>query len=90
MKRFIIIFLVIFLIIVTSIIKNSTRELETKIFNSQEKKKILVIKKEMVMLQNNYLSSPQRLFELKKKFFEGELEAMQLKKFKYLYYDEKR
>ena len=37
MKRFIIIFLIIFLIIVTSIIKNSTRELETKIFNSQEK-----------------------------------------------------
>ena len=48
--------------------KNSTRELETEIFNSEEKIKILVDKKEMVMLQNNYLSSPQRLFDLKKNF----------------------
>lgn len=90
MKKYIIIFLITCLIIVTSITKNSTRELETEIFNSEEKIKILVDKKEMVMLQNNYLSSPQRLFDLKKKFFENDLSVMEIKKIKYLFYVEKR
>jgi len=90
MKKYTIIFLITCLIIVTSITKNSTRELETEIFNSEEKIKILVDKKEMVMLQNNYLSSPQRLFDLKKKFFENDLSVMEIKKFKYLLYVEKR
>lgn len=90
MKKYTIIFLITCLIIVTSITKNSTRELETEIFNSEEKIKILVDKKEMVMLQNNYLSSPQRLFDLKKKFFRNDLSVMEIKKFKYLFYVEKR
>ena len=90
MKKYTIIFLITCLIIVTSITKNSTRELETEIFNSEEKIKILVDKKEMMMLQNNYLSSPQRLFDLKKKFFENDLSVMEIKKFKYLLYVEKR
>tara|TARA_B100000242_G_scaffold78033_1_gene51332 strand:+ start:3136 stop:3408 length:273 start_codon:yes stop_codon:yes gene_type:complete len=90
MKKYTIIFLITCLIIVTSITKNSTRELETEIFNSEEKIKILVDKKEMVMLQNNYLSSPQRLFDLKKKFFENDLSVMEIKKIKYLLYVEKR
>ena len=90
MKKYTIIFLITCLIIVTSITKNSTRELETEIFNSEEKIKILVDKKEMMMLQNNYLSSPQRLFDLKKKFFENDLSVMEIKKIKYLLYVEKR
>ena len=90
MKKYTIIFLITCLIIVTSITKNSTRELETEIFNSEEKIKILVDKKEMVMLQNNYLSSPQRLFDLKKKFFENDLSVVEIKKIKYLLYVEKR
>ena len=68
MKKYLIFFLITFLIISTSIIKNTTRELETKIFNSKERIKILTNKKEMILLQNNYLSSPQRLFDLKKNF----------------------
>tara|TARA_B100000941_G_C28471216_1_gene536512 strand:- start:203 stop:475 length:273 start_codon:yes stop_codon:yes gene_type:complete len=90
MKKYTIIFLITCLIIVTSITKNSTRELETEIFNFEEKIKILADKKEMVMLQNNYLSSPQRLFDLKKKFFENDLKVMEIKNFKYLSYVEKK
>ena len=78
------------MIITTSIIKNSTRELETKIFNSKEKIKILTNKRDMVLLQNNYLSSPQRLFELKKEFFGEKLEVLEHKQFKNLIYNEKR
>ena len=69
MKKYLVFFLITFLIITTALIKNSTRELETKIFNSKERIKILTNKKEITMLQNNYLSSPQRLFELKKEYF---------------------
>ena len=90
MKKYLIFFLITFLIISTSVIKNTTRELETKIFNSKERIKILTNKKEMILLQNNYLSSPQRLFDLKKKFFGGNLEVLELKQFKNLIYDEKR
>tara|TARA_B100000242_G_scaffold249871_1_gene191237 strand:+ start:94 stop:357 length:264 start_codon:yes stop_codon:yes gene_type:complete len=82
MKKYSIFFLIAFLIITTSVIKNSTRELETKIFNSKERIKILTNKREMVLLQNNYLSSPLRLFELKKEFFDEKLEVLELKQFK--------
>ena len=59
------IFLIIILIISTSIIKTSTRELESKIFNSEEKIKILLDRKELILLQNNYLSSPKKLNVIK-------------------------
>ena len=90
MKKYLIFFLITFLIISTSVIKNTTRELETKIFNSKERIKILTNKKEMILLQNNYLSSPQRLFDLKKKLFGDNLEVLELKQFKNLIYDEKK
>ena len=90
MRKYIIFPLLIFLIIITSIIKNSTRELETKIFSYEEKIKILTNDKELILLQNNYLSSPHRLFELKKKFFGEELKVLELKKINYLTYNEKK
>ena len=82
MKKYLIFFLITFLIIITALIKNSTRELETKIFNSKERIKTLTNKKEITMLQNNYLSSPQRLFELKKEYFGEKLEVLELNQFK--------
>ena len=71
------------MVITTSIIKNSTRELENKIFNSNEKIKILINRKEVIKLQNDYLRSPQRLFEFKNKFLDN-LEVLELNKFKHL------
>ena len=83
MKKYILVFIISFLVITTSIIKNSTRELENKIFNSNEKIKILINRKEVIKLQNDYLSSPQRLFEFKNKFLDN-LEVLELSKFKHL------
>ena len=83
------IFLIIILIISTSIIKTSTRELESKIFNSEEKIKILLDRKELKLLQNNYLSSPKKLNELKEEFFEKKLEVIKYEQIKYLNYNEK-
>ena len=83
------IFLIIILIISTSMIKTSTRELESKIFNSEEKIKILLDRKELILLQNNYLSSPKKLNELKEEFFEKKLEVIKYEQIKYLNYNEK-
>tara|TARA_B100000963_G_scaffold130096_1_gene113538 strand:+ start:1917 stop:2189 length:273 start_codon:yes stop_codon:yes gene_type:complete len=90
MRKYIFIVLITCLIIATSLIKKSTRDLENKIFSVEEKIKTLGDKKEMAMLQNNYLSSPQRLFELKNEFFGEELKVLELKNFKYLNFNEKR
>ena len=81
MKNFLVILLVIFLIISTSLVKSSTRKLEAKIFNTKEQIKILNDKKELILLENSFLSSPGRLFELKKLFFEEDLIPLKLKKF---------
>lgn len=83
MKKYVLVFTITFLVITTSIIKNSTRELENKIFNSNEKIKILINRKEIIKLQNDYLRSPQRLFEFKNKFLDN-LEVLELGKFKHL------
>ena len=89
MNKLFSIFLIIILIISTSIIKTSTRELESKIFNSEEKIKILLDRKELILLQNNYLSSPKKLNELKEEFFEKKLEVIKYEQIKYLNYNEK-
>ena len=81
MKNFFIIIFTLILIIFTALIKTSTRELEAKIFNNEEQIKILSDKKELILLENNFLSSPERLFELKEKFFEEKLISLKLKKF---------
>ena len=81
MKNFLLILFVVFLIIATSLVKSSTRELEAKIFNTEEQIKILKDKKELILLENNFLSSPERLFKLKKLFLEKELISLKLKKF---------
>ena len=55
MKNFIIVIFIVILIISTSFTKNSTRELEDKIFNIKEQIKILSDKKELILLEHNYL-----------------------------------
>ena len=54
MKNYFFILIIIILIILTSFIKTTTRELEAKIFNSEEQIKILIEKKELILLENNF------------------------------------
>ena len=69
MKKYIILFGIIFLIITTSIVKSSTRQLEKKIFIIEEEVKILEEKYNFLLLENNYLTTPERLIGLKEKIF---------------------
>ena len=61
------------MIFFTSIIKNSTKDIDAKIFNINEDIRLLKEKYELVLLDHNYLSSPKKLNEYQKKYFENEL-----------------
>ena len=69
MKKYKILFGIIFLIITTSIVKSSTRQLEKKIFMLEEEVKILDEKYDFLLLENDYLTTPERLIGLKEKIF---------------------
>ena len=68
----------------TSIIKSSTRSLESQIFNLQEEIIIKKNEKQTFLLENNYLSSPERLFELKDKLFGDTLKTIKINQIKNL------
>mgnify|MGYP001262989502 FL=1 len=83
MKKYIILFGIIFLIITTSIVKSSTRQLEKKIFILEEEVKILEEKYDFLLLENDYLTTPERLIGLKEKIFKDKffpLDPKDLKK----------
>ena len=73
MRKIILSIVLVFLIFFTSIIKNSTKKIDVKIFNLKEDIRLLNEKYELVLLDHNYLSSPKKLNEYQKKFFENEL-----------------
>ena len=57
------------LIITTSIVKSSTRQLEKNIFTVKEEIEILEEKLNFLLLENDYLTTPERLIEIKEKIF---------------------
>ena len=73
MKKIFFSILIIFLIFFTSIIKNSTKDIDAKIFNLKEEIRLLQEKYELVLLDHNFLSSPKKLNEYQKKYFENDL-----------------
>ncbi len=73
MKKIIFSLLIVFLIFFTSVIKNSTKDIDVKIFNINEDIRLLKEKYELVLLDHNYLSSPKKLNEYQKKYFENDL-----------------
>ena len=86
MKKYVILFGIIFLIITTSIVKSSTRQLEKKIFILEEEVKILEEKFDFLLLENDYLTTPKRLIELKEKIFKDKffpIDPSDVKKIEY-------
>ncbi len=69
MKKYVIFFCIVCLIITTSIVKSSTRQLEKNIFILEEEVKILNEKFNFLLLENDYLTTPERLIGLKEKIF---------------------
>ena len=73
MKKYVIFFCVVCLIITTSIVKSSTRQLEKNIFILEEEVKILEEKFDFLFLENDYLTTPERLIGLKEKIFKDQV-----------------
>ena len=82
MKKLFLIFFIIFLIIVTTITKNSTKKLESQIFNVKENISILKNTYELVLLDYNYLTTPEKLMEYQSKYFENDLIFLDITKIK--------
>lgn len=71
MKKYIIFFSIVSLIVTTSIVKSSTRQLEKNIFILEEEVEILENKFNFLLLENDYLTTPERLIGLKEKIFKN-------------------
>jgi len=84
MKRLILFLSIFLLLIFTTITKNSTKEIEKQIYNTKENLRILQQKYEMVLLDFNYLSSPKKLMEYQSKYFDNELEEIDITNLKKL------
>ena len=82
MKKFILILSIFLLLIFTTITKNSTKQIEKKIYNTEENLRILEQKYEMVLLDFNYLTSPEKLMEYQYRYFENELKEIDITKLK--------
>ena len=82
MKKFIILLSILFLLIFTTLIKNSTKKIEKKIYDTKENIRVLNNKHEMVLLEFSYLSSPDRLMKYHSKHFKKELKKINLKNLK--------
>ena len=69
---------IIILIISTAFTKNSTKKLDKKIFEIQEDIRALNDIYELVLFDYNYLTSPNKLMEYSKIYFEQELSKKEI------------
>ena len=72
------------LILATSLIKNSTKEIEDKIFMVNENIRPLKSELDDVLLEYNYLSSPEKLTQYQTQYFEKNLIKIDITKIKKL------
>ena len=80
-----VIFAIIFVLILsTSLVKNSTKEIEDKIFMINENIRPLKSKLGDVLLEYSYLSSPDKLTQYQTQYFEKDLIKIDIKKVKKL------
>ena len=82
MRKLILLLSIFLLLIFTTIIKNSTKEIEKKIYNTKENLRVLKNKYEMVLIDFNYLTTPEKLMEYQSRYFENELIQMDITNFK--------
>ena len=75
---------ILILILATSLVKNSTKEIEDKIFEVNENIRSLKFELGDVLLEYNYLSAPNKLTQYQSQFFEKDLIRIDITKIKKL------
>ena len=73
MKKFALAVVIFFLVLSTAIIKNTTKQIEDKIFTINENIRVLKSEFENISLEYDYLSSAEKLLEYQSQYFEDEL-----------------
>ena len=81
MNKTLLVFLIVCLVVFTTLIKNSSKNLEDEIFTKKEN--IRILKKEVsdLLLEYNYLSSAEQLLKYQSRYFEEELVQKNLNEF---------
>ena len=81
MNKTLLVFSILCLVVFTTLIKNSSKNLEEKIFTRKEN--IRILKKEVsdLLLEYNYLSSAEQLLKYQSRYFEEELVQKKLNQF---------
>ena len=74
--------IILVLILATSLVKNSTKEIEDKIFVLNESIRSLKAEFGDVMLEYNFLSSPDKLLQYQSQYFEKDLIKIDIMKIK--------
>ena len=88
MKKFFVIVIIFFLVLSTSLIKNTTKQIEENIFLSKENIRVLRSEYNNILLENNYLSSSEQLLKFQEKYFENGLTVMNIDEIKILKFSE--
>ena len=78
LKKILLFIPITILIFSTSLTKNSTKKLDKKIFEIQEDIRALDDIYELVLLDYNYLTSPDKLMEYSQMYFEKELKKKEI------------
>ena len=73
MKKIFLVLVIFSLILSTTIIKNSAKKNEDKIFTVRENLRILNSQYEKIKLEHDYLSSSDKLLEFQSLYFENDL-----------------
>ena len=73
MKKILTISLIFSLIVITSFVKNSTKQIDEKLFSLEENISNLNLELDNVKLEFDYLSSPERLISYQNLYFENKL-----------------
>ena len=73
MKKITLVTVIFLLIISTALIKNSAKKNEDKIFTVKENLRVLNYELDNIQLENDYLSSPDKLLEYQVLYFDDEL-----------------
>ena len=76
---------ILVLILITSLIKNSTKEIEDQIFIVKENIRPLKSEIEDVLLEFNYLSSPEKLVQYQMQYFEKDLIKIEIMNIKEIF-----
>ena len=81
MKKLYVLSIILILIISTTLIKNATKNIDKQIFQENENITVLNSRNGLLKLEHDYLSSPERIDQFKKKYFQNILVEKDVNKF---------